>query len=456
MAENDFIVVGAGPAGVRACEVLVKAGLRPVLIDEGTRGGGQIYRQQPEGFSRSYEKLYGTEAGKARDLHGTLTRLIPAIDYRPGTLVWNIRDGRVHLHDGARTSSLAHGALIIASGATDRVFPLPGWTLPGVYTMGAAQIALKAQACAIGHAVVLVGTGPLLYLVAYQYLKAGAAPRAVLDTARLGDKLAGLGGMLARPGVLMAGVGYVTALRRAGVHMETGIVPLGFDGADGVERVRYRTKGGDTREIACDAVGYGFHLRAETQLADLAEVPFAYDNTLRQWLPQCDLDGRTPVPGVYLAGDGAQLAGADGAEAMGRLAAYAALADAGRPVDAGAIAASRARNKVMRRFRDGIARAFPWPGQDLARQIADSTLVCRCEAITAGTLRETVRDKGAPEVNRAKALSRVGMGRCQGRYCGLASAEIVAAVQQTDTERAGRLRGQAPVKPLPPDLAVEP
>ena len=61
--------------------------------------------------------------------------------------------------------------------------PFPGWTLPGVYTLGGAQIALKSQGCAIGRRCVFVGTGPLLYLVAYQYAKAGAEVAAVLDTA---------------------------------------------------------------------------------------------------------------------------------------------------------------------------------------------------------------------------------------------------------------------------------
>ena len=80
--------------------------------------------------------------------------------------------------------------------------------------------------------------------------------------------------------------------------------------------------------------------------------------------------------------------------------------------------------------------------------------MCRCEAITAGELRRSAKDLGAPEVNRAKAFSRVGMGRCQGRYCGLAGAEIMAAALGVPLDAVGRLRGQAPVKPLP--LATEP
>ena len=44
--------------------------------------------------------------------------------------------------------------------------PFAGWTLPGVFTLGGAQVALKSQGCAIGERVVFMGTGPLLYLVA--------------------------------------------------------------------------------------------------------------------------------------------------------------------------------------------------------------------------------------------------------------------------------------------------
>jgi bacterioferritin-associated ferredoxin len=101
----------------------------------------------------------------------------------------------------------------------------------------------------------------------------------------------------------------------------------------------------------------------------------------------------------------------------------------------------------MERFREGIAEAFPWP-QDLAKALPDETIVCRCEGISARELRAVALDKSAHELNRAKAFSRVGMGRCQGRYCGHAGAEIVSAAIGVPLETIGRLRGQAPVKPL--------
>jgi NAD(P)H-nitrite reductase large subunit len=106
------------------------------------------------------------------------------------------------------------------------------------------------------------------------------------------------------------------------------------------------------------------------------------------------------------------------------------------------------------RFAHGIAKAFPWPHEQVAA-IPDATLVCRCEAITAGELRASVTELYSPEVNRAKAFSRVGMGRCQGRFCGLASQEIVAATSVAPIQGASRIRGQAPVKPLPVSVSEE-
>jgi len=331
--------------------------------------------------------------------------------------------------------------------------PVPGWNQAGCYSLGAAQIALKAQACAIGSRVVFMGSGPLLYLVAAQYLKAGATVEAVLDTSPAMPTLNALRGLLHRPRLLLRGLALMASLRLGGVKLMHAVAPLRIDGTPdgGVSGVVVRDARGAERAFACDAVGLGWHLRAETQLADLARCEFAFEPLSRQWLPRIDDCGRSSTPGVYFAGDGARILGADGAEAAGRLAALAALHDVdharGRSLFAAEQTALTRTLATMNGFREGLARAFRWPHEQAAA-LPNDAVVCRCEAVTAGELRRSVFELGSQEVNRAKAFSRVGMGRCQGRYCAHAAAEIVAAAASVPVELVGRLRGQAPVKPL--------
>ena len=450
MVGPRIIVVGAGPAGIRCAEALVAAGIRPTVIDEGRRDGGQIYRRQPENFTRSYEGLYGAEASRAQAVHRSFDAIREHIDYLSDTVVWNIAERHVYALSGSQHGALPFDALVLCTGATDRLMPIKGWNFAGTYSLGGAQVALKSQACAIGQRVAFMGTGALLYLVAAQYIKAGAKVVAVLDTSPRFRRVTALRKLLALPEVLWKGVALEFALRRAGTPIFAGVEPLQIDGdpQSGVRGLSFKDSGGRVHHIECDAVGLGYHLRPETQLADLARCEFRFDTQSRQWLPQVDVDGRSSVQGVYLAGDGVRVLGANAAEASGQLAALAALKDLGHAVSSEAIEALRGTLATLQRFAHGLAEAFPWPAQQAAR-LSDDTIVCRCESVTVGELRSVVQNKGSCEANRAKAFSRVGMGRCQGRYCGHAAAEIIAHAAGVPLEQVGRLRGQAPVKPLP-------
>jgi thioredoxin reductase len=352
-----------------------------------------------------------------------------------------------------RSGQVAFDAAILCTGAMDRVVPIPGWTLPGVTTMGAAQIALKTQGCAIGRRVVFLGSGPLLWLVAYQYAKAGADVAAVLDTTPFATKLRATPGLVLGGATFAKGVFYVAWVRRRGIRIAEGVTPLAIEGgADGVSGVAWRDAKGREHRVGCDAVGMGWGLKPEAQLADLAAVPFRHDALQTNWVPVRDGAGRTPVPGIYLAGDGAGIGGADVAEMAGARAGLAVLEDAGHRIDPIEIVTLDRRLAGQARFRAALERAFPFPAH-LARAMADDTMLCRCESLRAGELRAAARAEAAtgpaPEVNRAKAFTRVGMGRCQGRVCGAAAAEILAAELGCSVPQIGRLRGQPPVKPIP-------
>ncbi|WEY41304.1 FAD/NAD(P)-binding oxidoreductase [Paraburkholderia sp. SUR17] len=453
-ASARIVIVGAGPAGVRAAQTLAAAGLRPVVIDENARWGGQIYRQPAAnaGFSRPKSALYGFEAKKADALHRAMADLLQKIDYRPDTLAWSCEPGRLDTLREGREASVPWSHLIIASGATDRIVPLPGWTLPGVYTLGGAQVALKSQGCAIGRRTVFAGTGPLLYLVAYQYAKAGAQVAAVLDTSPFAREVAAAPKLLSQPGTFAKGLYYLGWLKAHGIRVEHGVSLDAIDGEHAAQSLRWRTADGTAHAIACDAVGLGYGLRPETQLADLAGCRFVFDSLNRCWLPERDVAGRSSVKGVYLAGDGAGIAGADAAELGGRRAALAVLEDLGMAAPQGApwptAAALEKRLARISRFRAGIEHAFA-PPSHCAANWPDDLTICRCEEVTAGTLRSCIRSGATTEVNRLKALTRIGMGRCQGRMCGESAMALLAAETGKPLHEVGRLRSQAPIKPIP-------
>ncbi|MBX4135296.1 NAD(P)/FAD-dependent oxidoreductase [Pseudomonas sp. S5F11] len=446
---KPVVIVGAGPAGISAARTLLDYGIRACLVDEGLRGGGQIYRRQPEGFQRTAQQLYGFEAGKAQAVHRTLDELAPLIDYRPRTLVWNAEDQRLDLLTDNRADSVEYSRLIVATGATDRILPVPGWTLPGVYSLGAAQIALKYQGCAIGEQVALCGSGPLLYLVAYQYAKAGATVVAVLDSAPFSAQCRALPALLGQPATLAKGMYYRAWLTAHGVPVHQGATLAQIDGVQRVSGIRW-----GAHTLACDAVAFAHALRSETQLADLLGCAFAWNPLNRAWLPTRDSAGRSSVNGVYLAGDGAAIMGADAAQMAGERAALALLEDVGIAIDRHRPAVLEQQLARIQRFRLGLETAFPFP-EKWAAQAPDNLTVCRCEEVSAGDIRAVV-DDGHWEINRVKAHCRVGMGRCQGRLCGLAAAEIVAERSGRSVEDVGRLRGQAPIKPLPFGVQAQP
>ena len=232
MSDDRIVIVGAGPAGMEAALKLVKLGLHPIVIDAGARSGGQVYRRPPVTHRRSYRAIYGADAAKARHLHDAFDFIRDTIDYRPNTQVWAAHAGELFLDGPDGRTTLTYDKLILCTGATDRVFPIPGWEASGCYSLGGAQIALKSQSLTLGDPIGFVGAGPLLWLVAWQHLQLGAQVAGVWCTATRRDLLRALPWLTLRPRLALRGARQILALWRAGISVQFDAHPIAVTASD--------------------------------------------------------------------------------------------------------------------------------------------------------------------------------------------------------------------------------
>jgi len=449
--EAQIAVVGAGPAGLAAAIEAARAGARVVVVDEGHRPGGQIHRQPPAAFAAPSGAGHGHGRGSA-----LLAELAASgVAVVSGATVWDASPRHVAFERDGAAGVLSCERLILAPGAYDLCIPFPGWDLPGVITAGAAQVMVRGFRVAPGTRALVAGTGPLLLPTITALLSAGVEVVAALEANGRGARLrAGLG-LLRSPARLREAFRYLRALRAHRVDYRLGWAIRRVHGDGRVERAtiarvdrRGSPRPGTEEDLEVDVVCAGFGLQPSIELARLLGCAMRHEPVRGGWLPVHDSAMQTSVPGVYVAGEIAGIGGGEVAEAEGRIAGIAAARSLGlQAPDAGRRlrAATRARARE-RAASDALLGAFaPPPGlYDLAD---DATVVCRCEDVTLGRLRETARVFGAG-LRSLKMGSRAGMGPCQGRICQHA-VWMLAQRQFGSTERPMPCPVvQVPVKPV--------
>ncbi len=435
-----LLIVGGGPAGLAAADTALARGGKVMLLDEQPGPGGQIYRNISD-TDEDRRKILGPDYAQGTSLLGVLER--DGLRYRPGTTVWEVTPERtVYYTEGGQARVVTADRIILATGAMERPMPFPGWTLPGVMTCGAAQIMLKAGGIFAAEGAVLAGSGPLLLLIATQMLAAGARIEAIVETTPARNYMTALAYLpraLRAADYLRKGIAMTATLRRAGIPWYKGAHGLQALGADRVEVLRF-TAGGKPRELACKLLLLHQGVVPNVQITRSLWLDHDWDAMQRAWRPRLDEWGETGLAGIFVAGDGAGIVGAKASAIQGRLAALRATdASAG---EGAPLRRALSRELAIRPFLDRLYR----PAMEFLRP-GDGTIVCRCEEVAAGQIREHVRI-GCLGPNQTKAYSRAGMGPCQGRVCGLSVSEIIAGARGVSPGEVGYYRIRPPIKPV--------
>ncbi|MEH7464632.1 FAD-dependent oxidoreductase [Bacillus thuringiensis] len=326
----DVIVIGAGPAGLAGAIACAEFGLKVTVIDEFIKPGGRLLgqlHQEPSG-----EWWNGIEESKR--LYQKAQQL--AVDIRCGVSVFNLTKENNLWNVHTSIGTLEAPFVLVATGAAEYPIPLPGWTLPGVMSIGAAQVMTNVHRVQVGQKGVIIGANILSFAILNELQLAGiTVDRIVLPeksalSKQAGDPEAVMKSLLhaahlAPSPLLRIGSRFMKSdwMRKIGLNfypkngMKVNGTPLQLRkaaleiiGKDQVEGVRIADidangniiQGSETiykADFVCIAGG----LYPLAELAAVAGCPFQYIPELGGHVPHHAETMETPLDGLFVAGN---------------------------------------------------------------------------------------------------------------------------------------------------------
>jgi len=441
----DVVVIGAGPAGMAAAVKLAKLGTSVCVVDEQPAPGGQIWR----GVERNATSPVFNALGEDYQKGSSVTAAFHAagIDYQPSAQVWQIEDGwKVFLTAEGKSRCITAKAVLLANGAQERPVPFAGWTLPGVMTVGAAQILLKSGGMLPEGDVWIAGAGPLPLLYATQLLELGGKVAGYIDTSQKPSlkALSHLPAAWRDFAGLMKGLRWIWKLRRSGKLIRD-IHNLRATGEGQLCQIEWESKGKThKRDAGVLLVHEGVVPRVHETMA--LGCDHDWNDQQKYFASRTDEWGQTSRKGIFVAGDAGGIGGWKAATVSGEIAGLGIARFLNIGIDAeklrrdAALDDRRKRATALRPLLDALYTPPQTP-------IADDVVVCRCEEVSAGRIREAAR-ASAPDVGAVKAATRCGMGPCQGRQCGYSVQALVAEVNNLPVGDVRFFNIRPPLKPV--------
>ncbi|OJW77736.1 MAG: hypothetical protein BGO69_01850 [Bacteroidetes bacterium 46-16] len=454
---KPVVVIGAGPAGMGAAIELVKADVPCMMIDEAPRPGGQVYRQPPTKFQTQEKYKLNSEQKRGKDLYTQWLEVKDKVNLLSSTSVVGIWNEKEVIYSSEGISGIIEAEqIIIATGAYERPVPFPGWTLPGVMTVGGVKSFIKTMFVKPGKQAVIAGTGPLLISTANRLHEIGVNVMAILEA----GNPPWTSGAFSKE---WQEVDFAQDIANDLEELKGNNIPLLFNHtifeAHGKSEVTSVTYGevdakdwkplNDTkRTINADLVALGFGFVSNTELSMLAGCRHDFHPGIGWYIVRNEMM-ETTVPGIFSVGDGALIGGAIIAEQEGRIAGIKAAQNAG------AITAGDAekyfekhlsRLHSFKSFRISINEATAMR-KGLLYLPKVETLVCRCEEVVFSDVNTAIKE-GAGDLQSVKLLTRLGMGPCQGRNCASSMGMYLCETLKKTPEQIGRINSRPPVKPV--------
>ena len=449
----NFLVIGAGPAGMSAAIEIAKAGEKVTLLEDALTIGGPVYRRNLKISKKDHNP--GREKIRANQLFEELAKYsqyIQVIESATVLGIWNNKEV-LYTVDG-RSEIIYPKQIIIANGAFERPMPFPGWTLPGVVNAGGIKTFINTMQVRPGFRAIVSGTGPMLINVANRIHETGVEVIAVLD--------AGNPEMYS-PQFLEKNKAFAFAqsiaedlneLHQNGIPLLLNHSIFEAQGQVEVTGILY----GPVDPISwkpikekaifddADLVVLGFGYIPDNAFSILANCQQVYRDGLG-WCVVRDSFMQTTVPGILAVGDCADIGGMYIAEWEGKIAGIKALENLGL-IDSDLSAARMSHPleelKNLQDYREVLISTLSVKN-GIWDLLQDNTLVCRCEEVSLSALKNAV-DKGAKDLQAVKLYTRLGMGPCQGRNCAPTASMYMCHQYDISPTEVGRINPRPPVR----------
>lgn len=436
----DVLIVGGGAGGLSAAISAANAGASVVVLDERKVAGGQYYKQAANGSILDQQQDDGAQLVAKAKASGA--QIISGVE------LWGAFDGLLFLghREGAPVIAKPKTA-IISTGAYERPVTVPGWTLPGVMTTGAAQTLWRSYRTLPGKRIAVCGSGPLNVQVALELAKGGAeivylAERA---PAAIRKPVTALSMALADPALTLQGLRMLAGLRGHGIQVHNQSELIEIEQSGDALAATFQSASGGNQIVNVDALCMNAGFEPQNEILRLLGASMAYDPAMGHL--RCAKSERmeTGVPGLYAIGDCTGLGGAPAARIEGEIAGACAAAETGN-CDASDLSSKQRKLGKHRAFQNKLWKLYDIAPRD-TKPLPDNTTICRCEELTLGDIREGLSTTPG-HVGTLKRATRVGMGRCQGRYCGPIAARMVSDATGKSIEDLSFFAPRVPIKPV--------
>ncbi|WP_258083747.1 FAD-dependent oxidoreductase [Thermococcus thermotolerans] len=315
----DIVIIGGGPAGLMAAIHTADAGASVVLLDENPMLGGQLVKQTHKFFGKREQfagvrgveiaRILEDEVRKRENVEVFLgTSAVGIFQEGDEKLVLAVRNNRELIEFRGR-------AVIVATGAMEKMIPFENNDLPGIYGAGAIQTLMNTYGVKPGDKVLIVGAGNVGLILAYQLIQAGVEVKAIVEA------MPKVGGYFV----------HAAKVRRLGVPILTRHTILRAEGNEKVERAvvarldeNWGVIPGTEKVFEVDVIALAVGLRPSIELLHQAGCQIRYVRELSGHVAVRDEWMETTVRGIFVAGDSAGIEEATTAMLEGKIAGIAA------------------------------------------------------------------------------------------------------------------------------------